>query len=336
MTPVYHITVDQTALTEHVQRFLTRLQITDKSGVEADELTLEFTDPGQVIALPRRGVWMQVSLGWKKDGQTGPLFHKGAFCVDEVSVSGPPDRITIKARSADFQNRLKEQREQSWDKKTIADILGTIAQRHNLIPAISDSLAATMIEHIDQTGESDLHFLTRLGKDFDATASVKEGRLLFLPQGWGQKTDGTPLKSATINSHECSRFRATLADRAATFTGVKARWRDKRANSVRFAIVGKGPTWHTLNREYSDESSAEHAAKAEMKRRDRSKSELSFTLPLGRPDIIAGQPLHLRNGRPELAQRTWIAETVTHSLDPSSGYSTAITANEKDTGDAKA
>jgi phage protein D len=51
-------------------------------------------DPGKIIAL---------SLGWEAgDDVTPGLVEKGRFTVDEVGASGSPDRITIRARSADL------------------------------------------------------------------------------------------------------------------------------------------------------------------------------------------------------------------------------------------
>ncbi len=60
-----------------------------------------------------------------------------------------------------------------------------IAGRHNLKPAIGDALAKIAIAHIDQTHESDLSFLTRLSKRYDAVMNVKDSHLLFMPIGHG-------------------------------------------------------------------------------------------------------------------------------------------------------
>lgn len=71
-------------------------------GFEADQLDLELDDADGKIVLPRRGAVITLALGWK--GQ--PLFPKGAFTVDEIEHTGAPDRLTIRARSADFRETL--------------------------------------------------------------------------------------------------------------------------------------------------------------------------------------------------------------------------------------
>ncbi|EOJ6492109.1 hypothetical protein ACKH8K_001130 [Escherichia coli] len=63
---------------------------------------MELDDADGKIVLPRRGAVITLALGWK--GQ--PLFPKGAFTVDEIEHTGAPDRLTIRARSADFRETL--------------------------------------------------------------------------------------------------------------------------------------------------------------------------------------------------------------------------------------
>jgi phage protein D len=54
-------------------------------------------------------------------------------------------------------------------------------------------LRAFTYEHIDQTDESDIHFLTRIGKGHDAIASVKGQTLLFVNKGEGKTASGIPM-----------------------------------------------------------------------------------------------------------------------------------------------
>ncbi|SDI37317.1 hypothetical protein SAMN05216466_121137 [Paraburkholderia phenazinium] len=49
------------------------------------------------------------------------------------------------------------------------------------------------IAHIDQTHESDMSFLTRLDKRYDAAMNVKDPNLLFMPIGSGKTASGKAL-----------------------------------------------------------------------------------------------------------------------------------------------
>ena len=102
---------------------------------------------------------------------------KGTFEVDEVEHQGAPDRISIRARAAEMRREMRTRKEKSWHDTNIGAIVETIARQNNLTPRVDPGLAAIKVEHIDQTGESDLHFLTRLAKKHDAVATVKKGHL---------------------------------------------------------------------------------------------------------------------------------------------------------------
>ncbi len=168
---------------------LMSLTLTDNRGFEADQLDLELDDADGQIVMPRRGAVIQLALGWK--GQ--PLFPKGAFTVDEIEHSGTPDKLTIRARSADFRETLNIRREKSWHQTTVGAVVKEIATRQNLKSALDKGMADRVLEHIDQTNESDASFLMRLARQYGAIASVKDGHLLFIRQGQGRTASGKPL-----------------------------------------------------------------------------------------------------------------------------------------------
>ena len=109
-TPAFSISIEGRDITTVLDNRLMSLTLTDNRGFEADQLDLELDDADGKIVLPRRGAVITLALGW--NGQ--PLFPKGAFTVDEIEHTGAPDRLTIRARSADFRETLNTRREKSW------------------------------------------------------------------------------------------------------------------------------------------------------------------------------------------------------------------------------
>lgn len=103
--------------------------------------------------------------------------------MDEIEHTGAPDRLTIRARSADFRETLNTRREKSWHNTTVGEVVKEIAARHKLKMALGKDLSDKPVEHIDQTNESDGSFLMRLARQYGAIASVKNGNLLFIRQG---------------------------------------------------------------------------------------------------------------------------------------------------------
>ena len=158
---------------------LVSLSITECRSEQADQLDITLSDHDGLLELPRRGVVVRVFLGWS---DARGMVDKGTFEVDEVEFSGPPDVVTLRARSADMSNALRTRATRSFHKTTIKAIVETIAKAHKLAPVVG-TFGGTKIAHIDQTDESDLAFLNRIGKRYDAVATIKEGKLLFLPIG---------------------------------------------------------------------------------------------------------------------------------------------------------
>lgn len=326
MKPAFSITADSKDVTARLRGNLKSLRLTDKVGLEADELELTLADHDGGLILPRRGVILGLAIGWSG----GPRIDKGTFSVDEIGHSGPPDVVTIRARSVAFQGPIKCQREQAYDATTLGDILTTLAARNNLVPAIENRLAQTPIPHIDQTNESDANFLTRLGQDYDAIATISDGRLLFIPAGHPSSLGGAPLPTVVMTRAETDTHTFSITDRGGSHSGVRAKWRRIGSGETRYAIAGetedgKAEGLKTLKRDYPSQIEAQAAADAEFKRLQRGQTEIGLTLPVGRPEIIPNLPLRLQGWRPEIDNEKWLTGEVTHQIDDS-GFTTAVAA----------
>lgn len=310
MKPVYRILADDQDVTAALRGQLVEITITDKEGMDADECEITVTDPASRIVLPRRGVILRPAIGWAG----GALVEKGAYKVDEVEHSGPPDHVRIKARGAGLSGPLIEPRDESYHQQTLGDILRAIAARNDLQPVIDPGLAAISLPHIDQARESDLHFVTRLSLDHDAIGTIKEGRLIFLPAGAGTTASGAGLPAATIRRGAGVSHVFTITDREAA-DGATALYRDMETAETKEVTAGNSDGQKTaLRRTYPDEAAATRAAEAAVKAAQRQQCEITLELAVGRPDLIAGQPLTLTGWRQEIDAVSWVIEDVTHTL----------------------
>ncbi|EOU0867832.1 phage late control D family protein [Escherichia coli] len=318
------------------------LTLTDNRGFEADQLDLELDDADGKIALPRRGAVITLALGWK--GQ--PLFPKGAFTVDEIEHTGAPDRLTIRARSADFRETLNTRREKSWHKTTVGEVVKEIAVRHKLKMALGKDLSDKPVEHIDQTNESDGSFLMRLARQYGAIASVKNGNLLFIRQGQGKSASGKPLPVITITRKDGDSHRFTLADRGA-YTGVIASWLHTREPAKKESttvkrkrrtkkqkkepeakqgdyLVGSDENVLVLNRTYANRSNAERAAKMQWERLQRGVASFSLQLAEGRAELYTEMPVKVSGFKQPIDDAEWTITTLTHTVSPDNGFTTSL------------
>lgn len=220
-SPIFALTVDGEDITVKIADRLSTLTLTDNRGFEADQLDIVLDDGDGKLTLPPLGAVIRLSLGWKATG----LVDKGSYTVDDIEHEGAPDILTIRARSADLRSGLTTQRERSFHGKKVGDIVRTIAAENDLDPVIAAQLDTIAIEHLDQTNETSANLLTRMAGMFDAIATVKSGRLMFIHAGGGVTASGKPLPTITITRGEGDKHRFSLADRG-NYTHVSASWHD--------------------------------------------------------------------------------------------------------------
>ncbi|XEG79251.1 phage late control D family protein [Edwardsiella tarda] len=343
--PALSLTLAGKDLTAALDARLMSLTLTDYRGFEADQLDLELDDTDGALELPRRGAVIELALGWKDQ----PLFQKGAFVVDEIEYSGAPDRLTLRARSADFRAGMNIRREHSWHRTTLGSLIQEIATRHSLKIALCADLAAQSVTHLDQTNESDASFLTRLARQYGAIASVKNGHLLFIRQGQGKTASGKLLPLITLTRHIGDGHRFLLADRSA-YTGVVTYWlntrepQEKNAVSVRRRrkisnehsadkrqetkqggyLAGTDENVLIINHTYANRSNAARRAKVEWERIQRGVASFTLQLAEGRADLYTEMPVKVYGFKPPIDEAEWTITTLIHTITPENGFTTSI------------
>lgn len=317
MKPDYKIIVDGQDITPTINGRLISLTITDKKGIESDEVNLSIDDSDALLNMPRVGVTLSVSMGFKEK-----LIDKGTYKVDEISHNGPADTLTIKGRAAAVGSSLKTQKTRSFHQKKLGDILNTIAADNDLTAALDKLLASIRIEHIDQTNESDAHFISRLATDYDALISIKQQHLLLLPIGESKTVSGESIPSITLSRNQGDSHTYTENERN-KYTGVKAAWQDIRSGQKVEELAGHKGTVKTLTKIYPTQKEAYNAAAAEQKRLSRGKAQFNITLAIGQPEIIAETPVQVSGYKPQIDAQSWVISQVTHSLNDS-GITSAL------------
>lgn len=317
--PAWRVTLAGQDLTERIRPRLMSLRLTEARGEEADQLDLEIHDHDGRMAIPRRGVEVRVAIGWVDSG----LFDKGSFTVDEVEHRGSPDVLSVRGRSADLRGPMRGRRERSWHDTTLAQVLASVAGENGLQARVDAALAATAIPHLDQAGESDAALLTRLGRRFDAVATVKAGVLLFLPIGAGRSATGLALPGANITRASGDNHAWAAVDRD-KYSGVEACWQDLAAARRKVVLVGAKGSVKRLKRTFASEAQAREHAQAEWGRLRRGAATLRMNMALGRPDLSPEQEVHVSGFKPEIDGQGWLISRVSHSIDGSGGFSTSL------------
>ncbi|MCP1651812.1 phage protein D [Pseudomonas nitroreducens] len=321
--PICRVVVNGSDITGAVVERLVSIDLTDNRGIEADQLEITLSDHDGLLAIPPRGATVQLSLGWSDTG----LVEKGSYTVDETEHSGAPDVLSIRGRSVDLRGELKKKRERSWNAATLGAVVQAIASAHGLTAVISAALGAIELLHLDQANESDANLLARLGSEHDAIATVKAGRLLFMPTGKSTTASGQALPHVVLTRQDGDQHRYLEADRDA-YTGVKAYYYEINSAEKKEAIAGGGENIKELRHTYADQESAIRAARSEWKKLQRGTATLSYTLAKGRPELLPDQTYTLAGIKTEIAAIVWLGGNLRHSFTPES-FTTSLELESK-------
>lgn len=325
MTPAFRILVENRQdVTAVVTDRLLGLRLTDAAGFDSDTLELRLDDRGARLGFPRKGVRLSVSLGYVETG----LVAKGDYLVDEVTVEGPPDTMIVRAKAADLRtSQLKSRRSRSFDGKTLGEIAGAIAGEHGLQLAITTDLAAVALQHVAQSGESDLALLTRLSRQCDAVAKIAGGRLVIARRGESSSASGQDLDAVALTRPQLTHWSMTDSDRDRHGKTV-ARTYDYDSASHMTEQTGDaaGPDF-VLKHPLPDRHSANRAAKARKRALERGAATLSLELP-GVAVLVAESPIDISGVRKGVDGR-WIVEHVEHVIE-GGGYSCRVEATRGD------
>lgn len=354
LTPQAELTIDGQRFGTQAMSRIISISLTDKRGFEADELTIELDDHDGALAIPKTGSKITLKLGYQETG----LVEKGEYLVSEFTASGSPDRLSITARAADLAEALAEQVEKSWHKQTLYQIIETIAKKHKYEYIISPEYQNQKIEHIDQTNESDASFMSRLAEQYDAIATIKNGKLLFIPAGESQTAGGQPILPTTITRASGDSHSFTYSS-SNSYQAVRAYYTDKKTGQKKEVLVNKdnaypnkkttqqtktvkgktfkakkkendnqkvnteGQKIKTLRHLYATESGAWSGARGAFKKIQRGVAEFSITLAVGRPDLYPETPAVVQGFKPEIDAEAWLITEVSHKID-SGGYTASI------------
>ncbi len=316
--PIYKIEAGDVDITSLVRDNFISLSITDEAGFESDSVEIRLDDRDNTLVLPPRGVVLTVSIGYKSEG----LQPMGQFVVDETEVFGPPDTLLIRGRAADWSKSQKSSKTRSWNEVTVGAIVKTIAAEQNLEPAVAGVLADIAIPHIDQTAESDWHFLTRLARSHGAVVKPVMGRLLFVPSGTAKSASGKTLAAVTVPRKQTEDYHATFVEKS-KYGRVEAYWDDTDDGIRRVVEIGEGGDVYAIQKTYPSEAEAKSAARAKHQALSRGVGSLSLSLE-GNPDINAETPLNLTGYR-QGVDGEWTAVRVVQTIG-GGGFKTQLDA----------
>lgn len=301
---------------------LVSLTITDREGIQSDTLQMVFNDAAPHFANPRRGAVAKVTI---LRGQGGGF--SGTYIIDRVAHSCLPYTITVGGHSADLRSEMKTRKSRHWDASSVKAIVSEIASEYGLDAKISDAVSGHVYSWIGQQDESDLNFLERVANRHGALFTIKNGALLWLQRGAGKTADGTSIPAVILGPTSIVQGSCRVSENDVDrFGKVKAFYQDRGGAKRQEVIVDGDPEAdgeQVIREPFGSKTEAQAAADACAREMLRGLVTTSCAI-VGRPALMAGQPVQYLGVRPSLDDHTFIVQRVTHSYTKSGGLRTAF------------
>lgn len=309
MKPDFKVIANEQDITDLLRDRLLSLRITDKPGLESDDCEIEIDDRDGSVAFPEKGATLEIILGY--EGDVGLTFV-GRFKVDEIEISGPPQRMLIRGKPADLVSSMKEQKRRSWENKTLDKIVGDIARDNQLQPFCK---LTPLVERADQINESDMHFITRMARHYGATATVKDGKLIVVTRGDGKSGSGKDLPVIKLHRDDIASYSLSFPDRT-LYSEVRANYHNRETGQLQTIILpnqsapgsAHAPK-HTDRHVHPTALEAIAAAESRKNALNRATMNGRIELMRGRADVGAEKMVELTGIKDE-ADGTYLIESV--------------------------
>jgi uncharacterized protein len=324
--PVFKIVYDGKDITADVTDHVLSINYTDNDEKEADEIEISFED---VDALwrnswyPEKGSTLKVAIGYD-DGITVDC---GTFDIDEITLSGPPDVVSIRGIAAGFKKSMRTKKSKAFENQTLRQIAQAIARENSL--TLVGTIADIKFTRVTQDREKDLSFLARIASEYGYLFSVRSNQLIFTSQV--EIEGGQPV----LNIDRAELRSYSIKDKTSeTYKDAQVKYHNPGDGKVKEAKVdtvsnADGVTYKqiasedTLEVRTKAETPAQADAKAAAALHRKNSRQREGTLAMeGNPLLVAGNNFML-TGLGELAGKYYIKKS-SHTITKGSGYDTSI------------
>ncbi len=160
-TRVY-IKIEGKDITKTLGNYLTGFSYTDNEEEAADDLQINLEDRegrwlSDWLSKAGKGLKVEAKILQEEGGKSRPL-PCGIFEIDNISSSGPPDKVTLKAISLPTSGSLSgEEKSRAWEKAKLSSIAGEIAKANKMGFFFDSSYDPAMTEKNSKNRQT-LHF----------------------------------------------------------------------------------------------------------------------------------------------------------------------------------
>ena len=268
---------------------------TDNASGASDDFQLGLYDREglwQNAWYPQKGAKITVDLIARNWSGTAEIKYPcGQLEIDEIELTGKPDKIKVKALSVYVSGSLKETRSQGWESITIKAIAAEIAARHSLTSDYQ-AIYNPVIDRKDQNEQSDLSFLMEICGDAGLCLKIVNGNIVIFDEA--EYETKTPTHTLTRSELLVYSFKSKTSR---IYKSAKVTYRQgKKKQTISGQAVASDveSTGKVLkvNKKVSSVAEADQLAKKKLREKNRDQNTASFTMKW-QPDIAAGNMINV-------------------------------------------
>lgn len=328
------VTYNGKDISADLQQYLKSVSYTDNMSGEADDLQLTLEDRQglwQASWMPEKGATLDVSVK-VIDAGTEQVVRFGLFEIDEITSSGMPSEVCIKAVSVPDNNNLRGvERTRSWEKAELKSIANDIADGAGLELLYDAKDYNPTIDRAEQSEQSDLSFLYKLCADHGLALKICNNQLVIFDEADYEAADAVAqlLKPGNIAADGAKTIkhlkRYSLSSKVRdVYKACHVKYqegKDKQKIEATFTAPDKtdGKTLE-VNEQVSSIADAERLAKKRLREKNSAEISGSFDI-IGCPELAAAAVIQLSGFG--VFDGKYILTQVRHEIG-SGGYTTGV------------
>lgn len=293
-----------------ISKYLKSISYTDNLSGEADDLQITLEDKAglwQSTWMPEKGALLDVMLQqkyWQTLSALPQSLRLGLFEIDEITSSGYPSEVQIKAVSVPDNNTLRgTERSRSWEKAKLQVIANDIASAAGM-SLFWDTEENPVLDRAEQTEQSDLSFLYAICKDKGLALKISDKKIIIFDEAKyeAEKAKITIVKPGTVYKKESGMkylfvgtgysLRTKIRDIYAACRVSYQQGSSKSNIEATYTVTGKKGKTLQVNEQV--ESVAEALNLAKKRLREKNKDEVTGSLNmLGNFVLLSGVTVNL-------------------------------------------
>ena len=314
--PMALIHINNRNMTGFFEPFLESLTFEDHMEGQADGVEVRLEDSaGRFLKdwYPVKGATVEAWIGY----EGSPLLATLPCLLDEIEITGPPSTVTIRALSAAYTKGIRTKRSKAYVSCSLLSLATLVADTYGL--TVVGNVPDIQWNRTAQHRETDLAFLTRLGRENGLVFSIKGNKLVFYDVE-KIEAQGSILAIAPSDLSEW-RFRDITQEGSVSATHFDSK--TKQLISANQATGFPSMDQVRIKRRVESPAQAHRIVQAALRNTKNWSHAATLTLP-GDPRLMAGGNVELAGFG--IMDGLWSIRSAKHTLDRASGYKTELDA----------